>query len=119
MELFQRQQFEVFLADATGNFTERIVHRCGGPDAALAMLTTDPDGEGVFRTDFIKAFFEENLLNNTAGYAFVLEALDKRELPADPGGTVPIVLERLAIAAFADVLTKQAAQLIQRQQIYS
>lgn len=119
MELFQRQQFEVFLLDATGNFTERIVHRCGGPDAALERLNTDPESEGVHLTDFITAFFEENLLNTTSGYAFVLEALEKRVLPADPGGPVAQVLERLAIAAFADVLVKQSAQLIQRQQIYS
>lgn len=119
MELFLRQQFELLLQEATGNFTERVVHRCGGPDQALARLQSDPDGEGVHRSDFVRSFFEENLLNNPAGCCFVLEALERRTLPADPGGTVPEVLTRLAEAAFADVLTTMTAQLIQRQQIYS
>ena len=44
MELFLRQQFELLLQEATGTFTERLVHRCGGPDNALRMLTEDPEG---------------------------------------------------------------------------
>jgi hypothetical protein len=119
MELYLRQQFEILLQDATGNFAERIVHRCGGPDAALARLATDPDGEGVFRAEFVQAFFEENLLESTAGHCFVLEALERRTLPADPGGPAAEVLGRLARAAFADVLTTMTSQLVQRQQIYS
>jgi hypothetical protein len=119
MELFLKQQFELLLQEATGSFTERVVHRCGGPENALAALRADPDGEGVFRAEFVRAFFDENLLGNPAGCCFVLEALDRRTLPADPGGPVPDVLARLAHAAFADVLTTMTAQLIQRQQIYS
>lgn len=119
MELFLRQQFEVLLQEATGNFTERIVYRCGGRGNALELLRADPEGEGVFRGEFVRAFFEENLLNNEAGQCFVLEALAHRTLPADPGGPAGEVLARLAHAAFADLLTAQAAQLIQRQQIYS
>jgi hypothetical protein len=119
MELFLRQQFELLLQEATGNFTERTVQRCGGPDEALARLQSDPDGDGVHRADFVRAFFEENLLDNPAGCAFVIEALERRTLPADPGGAVPEVLSRLAQAVFADVLTTMTAQLIQRQQIYS
>jgi len=119
VELYLKQQFELMLQDATGNFTERIVHRCGGPVNALALLADDPDGEGVFRSEFVQACFEDNLINNAAGYCFVLESLERRELPADPGGPVGEVLARLAKAAFADVLTTMTAQLIQRQQIYS
>ena len=119
MEVFLRQQFELLLQDATGNFTERIVHRCGGPEVALSRLADDPDGEGVFRSEFVRAFFDDNLLANTAGYCFVLEALERRPVPADPGGPVGDVVARLAVAAFADVLTTMTAQLIQRQQIYS
>lgn len=119
MELFLRQQFELLLQEATGNFTERVVHRCGGPDRALEQLRSDPDGGGALRADFVRAFFTDNLLDNAAGHAFVLEALERREVPADPGGQVAEVLGRLAHAAFADVLTAQSVQLIQRQQIYS
>ena len=119
MELFLRQQFEVLLLEAAGNFTERIVHRCGGAEPALAMLVTDPDGPGVHRAEFVASYFSENLLDNPAGHAFVLEALPQREVPPDPGGAVADVLGRLAASAFADVLTAKTAQLIQRQQIYS
>ena len=119
MELFLRQQFELLLQDATGNFAERIIHRCGGPEAALERLARDPDGEGVHLSAFVNAFFEENLLDNAGGHCFVLEALEHRRLPADAGGPVGDVLARLARAAFADVLTTMTAQLVQRQQIYS
>jgi len=119
MELFLKQQFELLLQDATGNFTERVVHRCGGPEAALERLAADPEGDGVFRGEFVQAFFEENLLDSPAGACFVLEALERRSVPPDSGGPVGEVLSRLARAAFADVLTVMTAQLIQRQQIYS
>jgi hypothetical protein len=101
MEPYLQQQFELLLQDATGNFAERTVYRCGGPDAALERLGADPDGEGIHRAEF------------------VLEALERRTLPPDPGGPVGEVLARLARAAFADVLTAMTKQLIQRQQIYS
>ncbi len=117
MELFLRQQFEVLLQEATGSFAERTIYRCGGPEPALAALKSDP--EGVHRAEFVQAFFEENLLANPAGHAFVLEALEKRTVPDVDGGTVADVLERLARMAFADVLTSKTTQLIQQQQIYS
>ena len=119
MEPYLQQQFELLLQDATGNFAERTVYRCGGPDTALERLAADPDGQGVHRSEFVDAFFAENLLDNGGGHAFVLQALARRTLPADPGGPVDEVLARLARAAFAGVLTTMTAQLIQRQQIYT
>lgn len=118
MELYLRQQFELLLQEATGNFTERIVHRCGGEEVALERLKNDPESEGVWVSEFVNNFFDEHLLTGTGGACFVLEALEKRSLPADEGGAVSEVLPRLARAAFADVLTSQSAQLIQRQLVY-
>lgn len=118
MEQYARQQFELMLQDAVGRFAERLVYRCGGPDAALDRLAQDQDGPGTHRTDFVKAFLAENLLDNTAGHCFVLEALEQRVLPEDPGGPGTDVLGRLARAVFADVLTAMTSQLIQRQQIH-
>ena len=117
MEIFLRQQFELMLQDATGNFAERTVYRCGGPDAALAALQSDP--ESVHRSEFVSAFFQENLLDNPAGHAFVLQALEGRTVPDVAGGKVSDVLARLAEGAFAEVLTTMTSQLIQRNQIYS
>jgi hypothetical protein len=115
MDLHLRQQFDLMLQDATGNFVERAIHRCGGPDVALARLREDPEAEGVWLGDFVDAFFADHLLDGTAGSCFVLEALERRAVPADAGGPVSEVVGRLARAAFADVLATQSAQLLQRQ----
>ena len=117
MEVYLRQYFDVLLRDAAGNFAERCVYRAGGPAEALKALNEDPDALG--RGDFVSAFFAENLLEDVAGSCVVLEALERRSLPADPGGTAAEVLGRLARAAFAEVLTVQTSQVIQQQQIYS
>ena len=117
MEVYLRQYFDALLREAAGNFAERCVYRAGGPEAALKVLAEDPDALG--RADFVSAIFAENLLEDVAGSCVVLEALDRRTLPEDPGGSVPEVLSRLARAAFADVLTVQTSQVIQQQQIYS
>lgn len=119
MELYLRQQFELLLQEATGNFGERIVHRCGGEQAALDRLRTEPDGDGVWLSEYVDNFFEEHLLTGTGAACFVLEALERRSIPADPGGPVSEVLPRLARQAFAEVLSAQTAQLIQRQMVYS
>ena len=117
MELFLRQQFDVLLQEATGNCTERIVHHMQGPEAAIAALQDGTAGPAI--DDFVDAFFSENLLDSPAGCAFVLEALHNRTVPPDPGGTVSEVLGRQARAAFAELLSGQVSQAIQRQQIYS
>lgn len=118
MELHLRQQFELMLSEATGNFVERIVHRCGGEESALQRLQQDPNADGVWIDEFVTAFFEEHLLTTVGGSCFVLEALERRSVPPDDGGAIAEVLPRLARAAFADVLAGQAAQLIQRTLVY-
>lgn len=119
MEPYLRQQFELLLQEATGNFVERTVYRCGGPEAALEALRSDPEGEGVWVGEFVDNFLTEHLLDSVDGAAFVLTALERRTVPADEGGTVADVLQRLARAAFADLLVRQALQHIQRQLVYS
>jgi hypothetical protein len=118
VEPFLQQQFELQLAEAAERLAERAVHRCGGSEAALAQLQSDPDGEGVWASQFVDAFFAEQLLDNPAGSCFVLQALSRRAVPHDPGGTVEQVLGRLARVAFSDVLTKQTAQLLQRALVF-
>ena len=114
MEPYLRQQFDLLLQEATGNFVERIVHRCGGPDEALSRLQGDPESEGVWVSEFVDVFFTDHILDTTSGACFVLDALERRVVPADPGGTAGEVLARLARAAFGDLLARQSAQLIQR-----
>ncbi len=117
MEMFERAHFDALLREAAGNFAERCVHRAGGTEPALTTLRDDPQAIGM--ADFVHAFFADNLLEDVAGSCFVLEALERRSLPADPGGQACDVLARLARTAFADVLAVQTSQVIQQQQIYS
>lgn len=118
MELFLSQQFDLLLQEAATSFAERCRHRCGGPDRAARALRTDPNDPELHRAAFVSAFFAEHLLDNTAGRCFVLEALARRTLPPDPGGTVDDVLARQAAAAFADVLTTRTIQTLEQQQIF-
>lgn len=115
MEPYLRHQFDLLLQEATGNFVERVVHRCGGPETALQRLQADPEADGVWVGEFVDVWFTDHLLDSTSGACFVLDALERRTVPADPGGTASEVLTRLARAAFADLLVRQSAQLIQRQ----
>jgi len=119
MELYARHQFDLLLREAAGSFAERCVHRAGGPDAAIALLRGDPDAPVLGRADFVGAVLAENLLDSTAGHCFVLEALERRTLPPDPGGPAAEVLARLARAALAEVLAIQAAQVIGQQQVFA
>ena len=114
MEPYLRQQFDLLLHEATGNYAERISHRCGGTEIALERLRTDPEAEGVWLSEDVGTVFEEHLLEGTAGACFVLEALERRAVPTDPGGPVGEVVQRLARAVFADLLAQQTAQLLQR-----
>jgi len=119
MEAHLRVQFDLLLHETTQNFAERLVHRCGGAEPALDGLRADPEGDGVWLSQFVDAVFSEHLLGDSSGACFVLEALDRRTLPPDPGGPVGEVLGRLARAAFAQILSAQTAQALQRQLVFS
>lgn len=117
MELFAQQHFDALLRDAAGNFAERCVYRCGGSAPALAALTADPSALDV--AAFVDAVFAENLLEDTAGACFVLEALHRRTVTVDASGPVSVVLAEMARAAFTDVLLVQTSGILQQNQIYS
>lgn len=117
MELFIRGYFDTLLREAAASFAERCVHRAGGIQPAIAALAHEPQALGL--TQFTDAFFTENLLDDITGSCFVLQSLERRTAPADPGGDIPEVLSRLARSAFADVLVVATSQVLQQQQIYS
>jgi hypothetical protein len=119
MEPYLQQVFDVLLRRSAEDLAERAIHRCGGLDQALAAMDSDPDGEGVWRTEFTSAVFAEQLLDSPSGAAFVLNSLARRELPADPGGPAAEVLDRLARAAFGDALLKLARQEVQRRMAFA
>lgn len=113
MELHEQAQFDFLLNTAAERFVERLVQRTGGLEAGLAALRADPQGEGVWLDEFVRAVLRDFLLDNTAGAAFVLGNCERRRLRGDHDGTVAEVLHELAVRAFADVLCVKVDQGIE------
>jgi hypothetical protein len=119
MEAFERQQFDLLLAMSAERLAERAVHRCGGPDAALAQLRADPQGEGVWLDEFARAVFRDFLLDSPAGACFVLQALAGRSAAPPPAGSVAEMLGHMALRVFADLLGAKVEELLEQQAAYA
>ncbi|MEP7010088.1 MAG: hypothetical protein ABJC13_07180 [Acidobacteriota bacterium] len=121
MDLYQRQQFDFLLATAVERYTERLEQRNEGPVQALELLRRDPEGPGIWLGEFAEALFEEFLLGDPAGAAFVLQALERRPLPAnlELGGTVSSALAALARAAFADLLRAKTEEALEQHAAFA
>jgi hypothetical protein len=116
MEAYQRQQFDFLLLTATERFVERIVQRCGGVDAALAQLRSDPYGEGIWLDQFVRALFQDFLLDTSAGACFLLQALERRSIPAPNAGTIGVMLQTMAEQAFAALLLRKVEEVLEQEQ---
>jgi len=113
MKAYQRLQFDLLLGIAVERFVERITHRCGGYEAALARLRADPQGEGVWLDEFVQAFLRDFLLDNPAGACFVLQALERRRIAAPQPSTIGTMLEQMALRAFADLLAAKTVETLE------
>ncbi len=113
MELHERAQFDFLLNTAAERFAERLIQRTGGLEPGLAALRVDPNGDGVWLEEFVRAVLRDFLLDNTAGYCFVLSACEKRRVDAVVSGTVSEALEELAVQAFSGVLAVKVDQGIE------
>ena len=113
MELHERAQFDFLLNTAAERFVERLVQRTGGLEPGLAALRADPQGDGVWIDEFVRAVLRDFLLDNTAGACFVLGNCEKRHLEGLHSGTVQEVLADLAVRAFAGVLQVKVDQGIE------
>lgn len=118
MDAYLRQQFDVLLLTAADRFAERIVQRCQGHADALHRLKSDPQGEGVWLDDYVDAVFAESCLDDAAGAAFVLQALQRRQVTVEDSGTVAQVLVRTAKRAFAELLAAKTAEAMDRAERY-
>jgi len=112
MEAYQRQQFDVLLTTAVDRFAEQMVRRWDSPSAALAQLRSDPQGEGVWVGEFVHALFAEYRLDDVAGAAFVLQALQKRQVSTQE--TVSDRLVHMAKDVFLELLTAKTVQALTR-----
>ena len=118
MELYQRQQFDFLLMTAAERFVERIVQRNEGIENALQRLQTDPQGEGIWLDEYVKAVFQDFLLNNTAGACFILQALEKRMVQAPVEHTIELLLSELAHRAFAALLREKVLEALEQASMY-
>jgi hypothetical protein len=113
VELRERAQFDFLINTAAERFVDRLVQRTGGLDRGLAALRADPQGEGVWLDEFVRAVLRDFLLDNVAGSCFVLGNCDKRRLDGVHSGGVQEVLGQLAVRVFADVLALKVDQGIE------
>lgn len=118
MDLHQRQQFDFLLHTATERFVARLEERHRGAAAALAALKAAPDGAGVWLGDFVNAIFQDFLLDNADGAAFVLRSLPRRSLAAHREGIataedVEKLLVELAKCLFAELLQAKTAEALE------
>lgn len=119
MNAHERQQFDMLLQLAVERYAERLVQRNDGPEGAHGRLQESPEAEGVWLSAFVAAVFQDSLLDNTAGACFVLEALERRIVPAaSPAGTVGEVLAGMARAAFATLLRQKTLEELARRASY-
>lgn len=121
MELYERQQFDLLLQSAVERYVERIEQRNQGAAHALARLRRDRDGEGVWMSRFIDAFFEDFLLDNAAGAAFVMRALASRPAPelSSESGQAPVrtveqLMAAVAKAVFAELFFQNVQECLEQ-----
>ncbi len=110
MHLHERAQFDFLLNTAAERFAERLIQRTGGLEEGLGALREDPQGEGVWLDEFVRAVVRDFLLDNPEGSAWILQALAERKVD---GVSVADRLSDLAVRAFADVLALKVDQGIE------
>jgi hypothetical protein len=118
MELHHKIYFDFLLSTAVERFTERVIARTGGTTEALEAIRQTPEGEGVWLGQFVNSFFEDMLLNNTAGAVFVLEALERRSVEAQAAGKLDEVLGRMARQAFRQLLWEKSQEALEQSVAY-
>lgn len=123
MDLHQRQQFDHLLQTATERFVARIEERHRGAEAAIAKLRAAPDGEGIWLGAFVDAIFQDFLLDDADGAAFILRSLPKRAIDRQraalqSAGTVEAALLALAKGLFGELLLLKSIEALEQHSGY-
>lgn len=118
MDAYLRQQFDVLLLTAADRFAERIVQRCAGYHNALQQLQANPQGPGIWLSEFVDAVFADSCLDDLAGACFVLQAAPKRHVSVQSEGTVTDVVLTLAKEVFAALLLTKVVEALDRAERY-
>ncbi len=123
MELHEKQYFEFLLNAAIERFSERLIQRNEGIDNGLAALRANPDGEGVWFSQFVDNFFEDMLLTNSASACLILQALEKRpveqqQLDTLSTGKLKDILQTLAKQSFKKLLFVKLQESLEQTRAY-
>lgn len=117
MDLHERQQFDFLLHTAVERYVERLEQRNKGARKALERLRREPEGEGVWLSEFVGVLFDDFLLANSAGAAFVMRALASRKAPAlssKPGETVEKFAIRCAKSVFGELFRQKTEEALEQ-----
>lgn len=117
MDLHQRQQFDFLLLTATERFVARLEERHRGAAPALAALA-EAGADGVLSREFVNAIFQDFLLDNADGAAFVLRSLPRRSLAGHreaiaTAEDVEKLLVELAKSLFAELLHAKSLEALE------
>jgi hypothetical protein len=123
VELHEKQYFEFLLNAAIERFSERLIQRNEGIDNGLAALRANPDGEGVWFSQFVDNFFEDMLLTNSASACLILQALEKRpveqqQLDTLSTGKLKDILQTLAKQSFKKLLFVKLQESLEQTRAY-
>ncbi|WP_044896543.1 hypothetical protein [Bacillus alveayuensis] len=114
MNPHEQQYFNLLLAMAVDRFSERIIYRNEGAQNALDRLRTNPQGDGIWLNEFVDAFFQDALLNNSAGSCLILQALSNQRLSVSADifeqATVGEVLQEMAKRTFSTLLQRKTEE---------
>ena len=103
--------------EAVDLLCETAMHRCGGPTAALGVLRTDPNGDGVWLDKFVTMFLREHALDNTAGACSILEVFEKRPAPAFEGADVGAAVRTASVEVFSALVRGKADEALERASV--
>ncbi|MAT70217.1 MAG: hypothetical protein CMJ58_11925 [Planctomycetaceae bacterium] len=118
MDLHEQQQFGYLLATAVERYVARLEERHRGADGALAHLKDDTSDSARELAEFTGAFFDDFLLANVDGACFVLRALPRRKIDAQPAGPIDETLIGMAKALFAELLAAKTVEALQQHSGY-
>lgn len=126
MSPHEEEYFNIILQMAVERFSERALYRLGSVEEVIRKLRDDPQGDGVWLDQFVDVFFNDLLLHQIEGYAFIVRALSDQPIrlsslfdgPNERAETLETILRRLAVTSFADLLQKKTIEVLEQQSMY-
>jgi hypothetical protein len=109
----ERVHIDGLIHEACNLLCETAVHRCFGAANALRQLREDPNGNGVWLDKFTPMFLSEHALDTVAGACTILEACERRPMPAITETTIGDALKEAAAATFGEMVRRKADEALE------